>query len=111
MESATGVPRIVFASLKGGVGRSTALCVLAAHFSRHGRRVLAVDFDLEAPGIGTMLLDEQELPPFGTLDYLVENGISGIDNAFVADLAGNSFSRGQWGACDGSTGYWSKDSR
>ncbi len=90
-ESATGVPRLVFTSLKGGVGRSTALCVLAAHFSRHGRRVLALDFDLEAPGIGTMLLDERELPPYGTLDYLVENVISGVDTAFMADLAGDSF--------------------
>lgn len=90
-QSVTGVPRIVFASLKGGVGRSTALCVLAAHLSRHGRRVLAVDFDLEAPGIGTMLLDERELPRFGTLDYLVENSVSGIDNTFMADLAADSF--------------------
>jgi cellulose biosynthesis protein BcsQ len=90
-ETAPGIPRLVFTSLKGGVGRSTALCVLAAHFSRRGRRVLAIDFDLEAPGIGTMLLDERELPPFGTLDYLVENSISGIDSAFMADLAGDSF--------------------
>jgi Mrp family chromosome partitioning ATPase len=89
--SATKVPRVVFTSLKGGVGRSTALCVLAAHMSRHGQRVLAVDFDLEAPGIGTMLLHERELPPFGTLDYLVENGLSGVDEAFMADLAGDSF--------------------
>lgn len=89
--SAVDVPRIVFASLKGGVGRSTALCVLAAHLSRRGRRVLAIDFDLEAPGIGTLLLTERELPRFGTLDYLVENGLSGIDDAFMADLAGDSF--------------------
>ena len=89
--SSTCVPRIVFVSLKGGVGRSTALSVLAAHLSRRGRRVLAVDFDLEAPGLGTMLLDEKELPRFGTLDYLVENGLSGIDDEFVANLAGDSF--------------------
>jgi MinD-like ATPase involved in chromosome partitioning or flagellar assembly len=88
--SATGIPRIVFASLKGGVGRSTALCVLAAHLSRRGRRVLAIDFDLEAPGIGTMLLHDRELPRFGTLDYLVENGLSGIDDTFIADLEGGS---------------------
>jgi MinD-like ATPase involved in chromosome partitioning or flagellar assembly len=89
--TATGIPRIVFASLKGGVGRSTALCVVAAHLSRLGRRVLAVDFDLEAPGLGSMLLNENELPPYGTLDYLVENGLSGIDDTFMADVAGDSF--------------------
>jgi Mrp family chromosome partitioning ATPase len=89
--TATGIPRIVFASLKGGVGRSTALCVVAAHLSRLGRRVLAVDFDLEAPGLGSMLLNQNELPPYGTLDYLVENGLSGIDDKFMADVAGDSF--------------------
>lgn len=89
-KSTTGIPRIVFSSLKGGVGRSTALCVLAAHLSRRGRRVLTIDFDLEAPGIGTMLLSEQELPRFGTIDYLVENGISGIDSDFMANLGGDS---------------------
>jgi Mrp family chromosome partitioning ATPase len=52
---AGSVPRVVFGSLKGGVGRSTALCVMAAHLSRRGLRVLCVDFDLEAPGIGSML--------------------------------------------------------
>lgn len=87
---ATKTPRAVFSSLKGGVGRSTALCVVAAHLSRRGRRVLAIDFDLEAPGIGTMLLRPDELPRFGTLDYLVENGISGIDDQFLADVSADS---------------------
>lgn len=91
VSSSGGIPRIVFASLKGGVGRSTALCVVAAHLSRKGLRVLAIDFDLEAPGIGSMLLKEKELPKFGTLDYLVENGLSGVDSLFIADLAGGSY--------------------
>jgi Mrp family chromosome partitioning ATPase len=89
--TAVKMPRIVFSSLKGGVGRSTALCIVAAHLSRRGRRVLTVDFDLEAPGIGTMLLDEKELPRYGMLDYLVEAGISDIDDSFVTDLSGDSF--------------------
>lgn len=84
-------PRIVFASLKGGVGRSTALCVVAAHLSRKGRRVLAIDFDLEAPGIGSMILDENELPEFGMLDYLVEAGLSNVDDQFITELTGDSF--------------------
>lgn len=85
------VPRIAFASLKGGVGRSTTLAVLAAYLSSRGLRVLAVDLDLEAPGIGTMLVDEEALPPFGTLDYLIENGLSGIDDDFVRNCIGNSY--------------------
>lgn len=89
--SESNTPRLVFASLKGGVGRSTALCVIAAYLSKRGRRVLAIDFDLEAPGIGTMLLNEDELPRFGTLDYFVESGISEIDHNFIADLSGESY--------------------
>lgn len=89
--STNPVPRIVFCSLKGGVGRSTALSVLCAHLSREGRRVLAIDLDIEAPGIGTMLLGESALPRYGTLDYLVENGLSGIDDEFIADCIGNSY--------------------
>jgi Mrp family chromosome partitioning ATPase len=86
----TGTPRIVFWSLKGGVGRSTALCVIASHLSRLGRRVLAIDFDLEAPGIGTMLLTEGETPPYGTLDYLVESGIGAVEDRLFNDMVGNS---------------------
>lgn len=66
------VPRIVFASLKGGVGRSTALCVAASALARAGQRVLAVDMDVEAPGLGSMLLTRETSPALGLLDYLVE---------------------------------------
>ena len=83
-------PRFVFASLKGGVGRTTALVVVAAHLAAHGHRVLAVDLDMEAPGLGPMLLNELELPEFGLIDALVENGRSGLDPAFYADLVGPS---------------------
>lgn len=84
-------PRFVFASLKGGVGRSTALSVTAAHLASHGRRVLAVDFDMEAPGLGAMLLDEATtLPDFGLIDALVENGLAPLDDLFLADLVGPS---------------------
>jgi MinD-like ATPase involved in chromosome partitioning or flagellar assembly len=83
-------PRFVFASLKGGVGRSTALAVVAAHLASRGKRVLAVDLDLEAPGLAWTLLAEDTFPPFGILDALVENNISGLDAAFMADMVGPS---------------------
>jgi cellulose biosynthesis protein BcsQ len=85
------LPCFVFASIKGGVGRSTALCVAAAHLSRRGRRVLAIDFDLEAPGIGSMLLHEKELPKFGSLDFLVESQVGGFDEELIHQLIGSSF--------------------
>lgn len=91
-----GPPRLVFSSLKGGVGRSTALAVLAADLARHGFKVLAIDLDLEAPGIGSMLLDESDdpmldrRPKYGVLDYLVENGLGGIADGERFDFIGFS---------------------
>lgn len=84
-------PRIAFVSIKGGVGRSTALAVMAAHLSACGLRVLVIDLDLEAPGIGTMLITPDAMPRYGSLDYLVENGISGIDDEFMDNCIGKSF--------------------
>jgi hypothetical protein len=84
------IPRLFFVSIKGGVGRSTALCVLAAHLAAGGRRVLAIDLDLEAPGLGTMLLDQATLPRFGLLDYLVETNLAEVDDGFLNDMLGSS---------------------
>jgi hypothetical protein len=44
---------ITFYSFKGGVGRTLALVNVAAQLARMGRKVLVVDFDLEAPGLET----------------------------------------------------------
>ncbi len=90
---APGAPRLVFGSLKGGVGRSTALAVLAADLASRDMRVLCIDLDLEAPGIGSMLLHESpddRRPRFGVLDYLVENGLGGTDDEYLFDHIGVS---------------------
>jgi MinD-like ATPase involved in chromosome partitioning or flagellar assembly len=42
-----------FYSFKGGVGRTLALVNVAIELARAGRKVLLVDFDLEAPGLTT----------------------------------------------------------
>lgn len=68
-------PRVAFASLKGGVGRSTALTVVADELAREGKNLLVVDLDLEAPGIGSLLLSEDRLPAYGVIDYLVERNL------------------------------------
>lgn len=81
---------IVFASIKGGVGRSTALSVVAADQAARGRRVLAIDLDMEAPGIGAMLLDLATTPRFGTIDALLESALVPLDAAFLSDLVGPS---------------------
>ncbi|HJU16327.1 MAG TPA: AAA family ATPase [Stellaceae bacterium] len=93
-------PRFVFSSLKGGVGRSTALAVAAAHLAARGQRVLAVDLDMEAPGLGALLLDEITVPEFGLIDALVENGLSPLDDTFLADLVGPSELTGRYGRID-----------
>ena len=42
---------VTFYSYKGGVGRTMALTNVAAMLAKEGRRVLLIDFDLEAPGL------------------------------------------------------------
>lgn len=75
-------PRLVFFGLKGGVGRSTALSMLAWHLSNQGKNVLVIDLDLESPGLGHSLLpgdDDpdspvvRDWPQFGVVDWLVED--------------------------------------
>lgn len=83
-------PRFVFASLKGGVGRSTAISVLAADRARMGHNVLVVDMDLEAPGVGAMLLDRERSPQLGSLDYLVESSLRDLDAPELDDFVGTS---------------------
>lgn len=86
-EAIPGAPPIVtFASLKGGVGRSTALSIAAQDLSMLGLRVLAVDLDLEAPGLGSMLLPPENRPKYGTLDFFVERGASSFRATDFADL-------------------------
>lgn len=83
-------PRVVFATLKGGVGRSTALAVAAADLARRNRNILVIDLDLEAPGLGDLLLDGERTPEFGTIDYLVENGIGGVSDMSLQAYIGSS---------------------
>ena len=46
---------ITFYSLKGGVGRTTALASAARILAERGRRILCIDMDLEAPGLSSVL--------------------------------------------------------
>jgi hypothetical protein len=84
-------PRLVFSSLKGGVGRSTALSVLAAELAGRGRSVLVIDLDLEAPGLGSMLVEPDATPKFGSLDFYVEDGLRAVDDSFLQDAVGASW--------------------
>lgn len=60
----TTVPRMVFFGLKGGVGRSTALALVAFQLARAGMRVLALDLDLESPGLSGLMMPPDRLRRF-----------------------------------------------
>lgn len=94
-------PVVSFYSCKGGVGRSTALAIAAAGLAEKGLDILIVDLDIEAPGLGALLLEEEERPEFGAIDYLVENDISGVTDEFArACIAPSSLIVGRSGSVD-----------
>ncbi len=72
--------RLVFFGLKGGVGRSTALCMVAWGLARQGKRVLLVDFDLESPGLSGLILPAERVAEFGVMDWLVEDAVGQGDS-------------------------------
>jgi Mrp family chromosome partitioning ATPase len=79
-----------FFSCKGGVGRSTALAVTAAHLSSQGSHVLIIDLDIEAPGIGEILLGEEQMPKFGVIDFLTELNFGDVDERYMRSCIGTS---------------------
>lgn len=87
---AQGAPRYAFASIKGGVGRTTALAVAARDMALRGHNVLIIDLDLEAPGIGSILLNESDLPRFGMLDATVDMALAPLDNEYFLDMVSPS---------------------
>jgi len=72
----------VFYSIKGGVGRSTALAATAWALAQKGRRVLVLDVDLESPGLSSALLPEERRPAYGITDWLVEDLVNNGDAVF-----------------------------
>jgi MinD-like ATPase involved in chromosome partitioning or flagellar assembly len=65
---------VSFYSFKGGVGRTTALAMTARQWALQGKRVLLIDMDLEAPGLGP-LFDIQ--PAIGVIDALLQHAATG----------------------------------
>jgi CO dehydrogenase nickel-insertion accessory protein CooC1 len=81
--------RIVFYSIKGGVGRSTALAAAAWRLAEQGHRVMVLDLDLESPGLSSSLLPADRRPPFGMTDWLVEDLVDNGD-AILKDMFATS---------------------
>ncbi len=87
--------RIVFYGLKGGVGRTTALCLTARHFAKQGLRVLVLDMDLESPGLSSLLLPPNALPEFGIVDWFMEDGLNQA-SGLLPDIVSTSPLAGSW---------------
>lgn len=88
-----GPPRVVFFSIKGGVGRSTALAATAWALAQEGKRVLVLDLDLESPGLSSSLLPPERQPSFGITDWLVEDLVDNADAVFENMVATSDLSR------------------
>jgi len=62
---------VTFYSLKGVVGRTTSLALVASALVRQSYRVVLIDFDLEAPGL-SFLFPPASGTTLGILDYLYQ---------------------------------------
>jgi MinD-like ATPase involved in chromosome partitioning or flagellar assembly len=63
---------VTFYSFKGGVGRTLALVNVGVELANTGRKVLLVDFDLEAPGLDTFKDLAPAAPHAGIVEYVTE---------------------------------------
>lgn len=84
--SPSRLPKIAFFGVKGGVGRSTALSVIARRLAENGNRVMVLDLDLESPGLSSLLLREDGYPDFGIVDWLVEAGVGQADDGLLRSM-------------------------
>ena len=78
-----------FYSFKGGVGRSMALINCAAILAGRGFRVLAMDLDLEAPGISYFGEGKEQTQP-GFIDILHDSLALGVEAPFAKDDPGEA---------------------
>ncbi len=89
--------RVTFYSYKGGLGRSLTLLNVAAELRRCGKRVVVVDLDLEAPGIGLTKSTQPERldHELGISDYLLglEEGTQVLLENIAYERAGIWFIR------------------
>ena len=68
---------VTFYSYKGGVGRTMALVNVAVMLARLRRRVLVVDFDLEAPGLPSYQVFRGANCSRGVVDYVTSYRLTG----------------------------------
>lgn len=94
----TNATTVAFYSFKGGLGRTTALVLSALQLARQGKRVALIDFDLEASGLGSLFLTDQNsedsVQVQGVVDYLIDLAANDY-KANALDLASYYFTVNQ----------------
>lgn len=65
---------VCFYSYKGGVGRTTTMVMSAIEMAKRGKKIVMIDFDLEAPGVASIFPSES-ISQYGLLDYLIESSV------------------------------------
>ncbi|MCY0964708.1 MinD/ParA family ATP-binding protein [Parathalassolituus penaei] len=93
IEAESATPRVVFFSIKGGVGRSSALAASAWSLAQAGKKVLVLDLDLESPGLSTAILPDYKQPAYGITDWLVEDLVDNGDSILQYMVASSDLSR------------------
>ncbi len=114
---------ITFYSYKGGTGRSLAVANAARYLARLNFKVVALDFDLEAPGLHYKFSTSEDGKPIsvqnGIVDYLHEFIMEGsippsLEKFLITiDVPGTDqpLLRLIPAGCGPSSGYWEKLSR
>lgn len=81
---------ITFYSYKGGTGRSMALANVAWILASSGKRVLTIDWDLEAPGLHRyfypFLIDKDLTYSEGIIDFIIEYSMAALTPPGSGDL-------------------------
>jgi MinD-like ATPase involved in chromosome partitioning or flagellar assembly len=84
---AASTPSIItFYSFKGGVGRTTSLVACAWQLARAGKKVVAIDLDLEAPGLGALLDVKTERGVVDLLADYLATGDCDLDRAVAGQV-------------------------
>lgn len=64
---------ITFYSYKGGVGRSMTLINVACLLAKKGKKILMIDWDLEAPGLESYFNGEVKKSDLGLVDLIIDS--------------------------------------
>ncbi|MFM9067340.1 MAG: tyrosine-protein kinase family protein [Planctomycetota bacterium] len=83
---------ITFYSWKGGVGRTMAVANVGVQLARRGKRVLLVDWDLEAPGLDRYFLHPEKVTEsqFPRSEPTDKTGLLGLLSDAVAEMSTES---------------------